>query len=1159
MAGGGLYGDPTNNWDFGYGQSMWSSGSLSTTVSEGSSKGALTNLTGLIDAWGKPIPYTWGSIRVGGVGIWGSNFYENIEKFKTTTEYYNDYLLKDGVYNQADTQANLEITDTKVTTSDKTDYAIDLAYSFGFEGTETGERKLIRLRMNGKIIYDVLTGYVEPGLGFSVRYGTKSDVIDPIMKQYEDTTGKYYYPGQTYVIFEKFIPANWGNTLPVSIDAEFAQEESLGAAETVLFPPTTGKVYDPGKMIYYPERRKVFYVDVEDDGVTPALHVFDLNTGTRLENVPMSGPAMTDFVAAYDGLYQENSINIGLFDARVFSRGGFATTFVIDLRSGRVDYIAQFVFCHSFLLWQCNQDGATVYHWRFISVSSGNRITLARENGLIVSTFAYIEDMPSPVTGGYGYVDGDGEGFAVLSVTSGNNNNVVIWDGKTGPGIRLEYGQDPSDTAPSGWRVMDVMAFQKQAYVLVSRGFDQTDSKLMRFNRAGVLQQERLTGIAGNVGSVGQHLSMLKGPKEGRRSIPGNTYIGGIQPGNGAGNNNTIAVILNLKTMGLTFFNTGRGISNAPFDPLATKLYFSESGDGSGQTGLVGPGFVGARISLFEFMRSLYVLSGVYERTQVTQDGTITDSIAGAMIINNSGVDQMVQAICTLYHINKVDTVNGVYFFKTRNSAEGLVIALQLDIEDLAADPEETDESQVLKTSRANVNLTPSQIDLRFIDPNNEYKENSVSWRRTNAGIIRGQVASLALPFVMTQSEALRLVQSAIIDGETRVHSHSFRLAPRHALKVVPGDIIQIRHGDYRETIQITGIDLNGDYSGSCTGVTVVDETVVEIKTPPYVPPAPINLGNPVKAVGYVIDSPTLVPSDDPGTGFVTHYLAIGPAEEGQFNGGYFGRRLPPSGDWEALPTIKSSVPLTVYAAKAAAPDKKWLTDYTPFPVTRLSGRNPTTRTNAELQADRTLNMAFFGKPGRWEIIQIEKITGGTIVGISRGLRGTEVFAGMHEVGDLIIMANNAMLLERKALDKVDIEEEYRPVSAGLPFGAAVSLPTYKLKGLSAYPFAPANLSWTVEGNGDITIKWERRDRLGSGWGLSNIPQTDPSDYRITIYNAAGTTKLRDLDVVGAETVTYSSAMQATDGTTGATFLNIAAAQKGQLGYGLSRMVKIDG
>lgn len=190
-----------------------------------------------------------------------------------------------------------------------------------------------------------------------------------------------------------------------------------------------------------------------------------------------------------------------------------------------------------------------------------------------------------------------------------------------------------------------------------------------------------------------------------------------------------------------------------------------------------------------------------------------------------------------------------------------------------------------------------------------------------------------------------------------------------------------------------------------------------------------------------------------------------------------------------------------------------------------------TSVTEADINADRTLNLAALGEDGRWEYLQFATATlesdgTYTLSKLKRGRRGTEINVGNHAIGDMFVLLDNRTIVERGTSDiGEDLTFKAQAPLRDIEAAPAIDL-DYDANCLKPYAPCPLRAAKAT----DATITWIRRTRLGGAWvGSSTIPLGEASEsYEIDIYS--GVTFKRTL-TSSSQTVTYTAANMATDGT----------------------------
>ena len=101
-------------------------------------------------------------------------------------------------------------------------------------------------------------------------------------------------------------------------------------------------------------------------------------------------------------------------------------------------------------------------------------------------------------------------------------------------------------------------------------------------------------------------------------------------------------------------------------------------------------------------------------------------------------------------------------------------------------------------------------------------------------------------------------------------------------------------------------------------------------------------------------------------------------------------------------------------------------------------------------------------------------------------------------------------------------------------------------------PHAPAQLQMRRKANGDLDLRWLRRDRALSAdsWVLAEVPMSEATEaYDLDILNGAAV--VRTVTNLTSPTFSYTSAMQAADFGGAVTTLSVCLHQIGALGRGV--------
>lgn len=576
------------------------------------------------------------------------------------------------------------------------------------------------------------------------------------------------------------------------------------------------------------------------------------------------------------------------------------------------------------------------------------------------------------------------------------------------------------------------------------------------------------------------------------------------------------------------------------------------------------------QILVFDILASLYVATLQYNYAEIFNgledgSGAITDVVYGASFAGSYDLESVVSDICYVYGIQRKYTAAGIRFYKNTNNIDTLVPVAILDESELAVTDTASDGIRyAIATSYQDATNIVTQLALNFIDADNDYKDNQLSTKTPDA-VQTDAVKTVSLPFVMRTSDAEKLVNRLLTKSRLSLITHTLRLPPKY-LWVSKGDVIQVNHGAFSDVLRITDADLNADKSQSVTAetVAVATRTVPAVDYSRDVTPS----GNIVKSYALILDIPALQPADSQGTDTVDNfemYYGLLPQASGNWQGAYLARQL----DGEAYKTLfhaygqTSKLGTVIYRATAvnALSDKRWVTDPDTLTVTDdVVPWDTSKNTNkATIDADALRNLAVYGLPGRWELIQFEKIEGGIMSGIVRGLRGTENNCGLHQPGDRIFTLTPGLALTRVAKTQLGKSAVYRAVSEGLLFNATEQVRGQDFKGNSRRPFAPYHFAASRDpGTGDLTFSWVRRERLGSGWGQPAPPNSETTlAFKVVVCNTDGVA-IRTLAATDTSVV-YTADMQQADGVSGVTSFKLQISQLGDIGEGFIGTETVNG
>lgn len=178
-------------------------------------------------------------------------------------------------------------------------------------------------------------------------------------------------------------------------------------------------------------------------------------------------------------------------------------------------------------------------------------------------------------------------------------------------------------------------------------------------------------------------------------------------------------------------------------------------------------------------------------------------------------------------------------------------------------------------------------------------------------------------------------------------------------------------------------------------------------------------------------------------------------------------------------------------------------------------------------------NIALYGADQRWEVIRFQNAalqSDGTylLTGLVRGDKGTEWATGLHQRGDVFVLATDPdNIFVSMPNELIGVSMLYRGVTNGGSIEDADDIElTYR--GVNLRPLSPVVLSGSRSG-GDLTATWVRRSRFSSSWWGTGVPAPvgeASESYEIDVMS--GSTVKRTLSST-SPSVTYTADDQTID------------------------------
>jgi hypothetical protein len=412
----------------------------------------------------------------------------------------------------------------------------------------------------------------------------------------------------------------------------------------------------------------------------------------------------------------------------------------------------------------------------------------------------------------------------------------------------------------------------------------------------------------------------------------------------------------------------------------------------------------------------------------------------------------------------------------------------------------------------------PRSVTVVYSDANADYAPGQQQYVMRQYS--QGQDITLTVTAILTGAEALELAQIACKEPHLERLSWTTSVGIEH-LSLEAGDVVDLPTG----RAWVRDIQEQGD---SILRATFVAEAAAAytgngLPAPATTAPARrIALAGPTRM--ELLDIPILQDTDNrPGI----YLAALG------YLSGWTGAEVYRSDDGEVFDPLASVVTAAVIGTTTNALVSGSTTIWDRANTLNVKLIDGSLSSASELNVLNGANAALVGAHGGWEIIQFETATleadgTYTLSKLLRGRKGTEWAVGTHQAGDTFVaLTGNTLGRVDKSINDIGVTRQYKAVSFGNDIAAAATI-AFANQGVGLKPYAPAHVTGSRNGSGDLTIKWVRRTRVGGEWRdfVDASLGEDSEAYEVDIMS--GSTVVRTLAVT-SPAATYTAADQTTD------------------------------
>jgi len=967
---------------------------------------------------------------------------------------------------------------TSTTYSYKTDAAIALC-----SGSITGIR---RIWADAKLIYDasenaslntLLASEQRVG-GIRVYTGSETQQPDPLIQSIEGAANTPAYRGMAYVVFEDLLLADFGNRLP-NFSFEVVRNADPVAVcidEIDLFrraPPYpddgAGVTYFDGAGWWMYE---VVYTDNADPWSVTEFHVqeYYLALGETIpvahDLISISGAMMpgNGVSYAYIARFKSNRRAFALFDL-VGGYGGFRVYYRDDAGDWQLKSI-----------WSPNGNGGSVDNAGPVAMVDDLIVMAGRNHPTSIrledSSYTYLTRPTSPSVSDYCWLAEIVLDKVVIGVDDGGTNKVWIYDAST-------------------------LAYESSITISSAASTDLVGN----LDALGNLWFTGLGGVLGGAyeGKLFKIATLLGTP--GTEEL----IFSGLAQTDNDYEPNTMRTNWRIDTVGgMVAF-----ITDNNSDTSSARQYM-------GVFGLYS--YAQTAQPLDEVCAALMEYSGL-SAAQYDVTALASDSVRGYTIGRPMAIRGAFEPLQTAWHFDLAEIDAQIVAVKRGGSVVATIPA-----DDLGA--AETPGSVPLKLTRNNDSELPSEIQISYSDIDNDHQAGTQYARSLTAQSVN--IQQISLPLALTSQEAAQLAE-IILNSSRYTGRHTLEFSLDYGWsRLCPTDVVSVPGYGVQWTARIGQIDLGAP-------------GIVQVVASPEIAAlyASILAGSDATGIGQTIGL----------TGTTTLNLIDCCLLRDTDSGMAWYVGLSGSVDtWPGGAVYKSSVNGATWTLATAATRTQAAqigTATTALATADCRVWDKSNALNVMMQAGATLssatelavldgaNAALLGAHGRWELIQwltatLESDGSYTLSNLLRGRKGTEHAASSHVIGDTFIVLSAATLQQLAVTtSELNAERLYKATTSGQLIEAVDSeAATYTGERLK--PLAPADFHAIQQANGDIHLKWKRRDRIARAWSSSvSLPQsesTESYEIDIAIYGDI----VRTLTAT-SESATYTAAEQLTD------------------------------
>lgn len=540
---------------------------------------------------------------------------------------------------------------------------------------------------------------------------------------------------------------------------------------------------------------------------------------------------------------------------------------------------------------------------------------------------------------------------------------------------------------------------------------------------------------------------------------------------------------------------------------------------------------------LSDLLRWMAIRVG-YASTNIEVTG-VDDLVVGAILLERVPFRTLTDNLGAVFDFSTFESEGKIKFVKKAKGAS-FTIDTTLTVDDLCS-IDGDDGSLEPNDPAATVNRDvatdlPGLVEVRYLDPTSDYTVNVATARRTRFPVTatrddNTEPTTYAVPIVMYPEEAALRASRMLYTAWSQQTVIEYRL-PTEYLATEPSDVFSIPIDGVTYTVQNREVLINGDHSLSIVATSISDEEIDEVNAQ-----SPLQLSQSVVGPSasqlYILDIPALTPEDATaaeGEGLSLYTAIVSRGQSAWSAGSLMMKHNSPS--YQQVYENGTNSDASGVCLSTLPAGNESTTDFHNTLRVLLINDDEVLASATQQEIWDGANLALYGAPGRWEIIQVKTVTNvaGSVYDLSeivRGLRGTERYSGLHQPNDRFILLQRPPVQLFALAPYESLGETALLKAVGSKQDETEVLPvSHVLSGAFEQMIPPRNVAGVYSGS-DIVFTWNRRTRLADTWvdEFEAVPIEDTADgFEIDIYSGPDGVLLRTITGLDELTYTYPEA-----------------------------------